>query len=316
MADPARVSEVYDRREKPVFVRTGPALGKDRVLEEAQMANHVSGIDHAIVGVRDLEQARATFERLGFRATPLARHTDRGTGEHRLMFADDYVELCGIVDPAEGSESLERFLAAGEGLWALALRTADPQGTHAAWEGAGLAPAAIAETGQIMEPDVETRRRDVMLDAAATSGVPLFASAQLQPEGLRRPEWQGHPNGARGIASITVVVEEPSAFVEPMSKVFGATCLTETDDTLAVHTGRHILLFATPDDLDMLHPGVESSISAEQPTLAVLTLLVPDLATTAAVLDRHDVAYRQDLSGAIDIAPEYSHGVILEFVTG
>lgn len=285
------------------------------------MANHLSGIDHAIVGVRDLEQARATFTRLGFQLTPLARHLGRGTGDHCLMLADDYVELCGIVDPAEGSESLERFLAAGEGLWALALRTADPEGTRAAWEDAGLAPAAIAETSRIVEPDIETGCRDVVLDTSVTGGVPLFACAQLRPEALHRREWQDHPNGVRGIGSVTVVVAEPSAFVEPMSKVFGATCLTETDDTLAVHTGRHIVLFATPDDLDMLHPGVESSISpqpgpAEQPTLAVLTLVVPDLATTAAVLDRHDVAYRQDLSGAINIAPEYSHGVILEFVAG
>ena len=101
-----------------------------------------------------------------------------------------------------------------------------------------------------------------------------------------------------------------------MSKVFGATCLTETDDTLAVHTGRGIILFATPDDLDMLHPELVASIEAKQPTLAALTVLVPDLAQTAAVLDRHDVAYRQDLSGAIGIAPEYSHGVMLEFVAG
>jgi catechol 2,3-dioxygenase-like lactoylglutathione lyase family enzyme len=280
------------------------------------MANHIAGIDHAVVGVRDLEQARATFERLGFRTTPLGRHLGRGTGEHCLIFEGDYVELCGIVDPAEGSESLERFLAAGEGLWALALRTADPHATHAAWQEAGLAPAAVAENGRVVEPDLELRCRDVMLDAAATSGVPLFACAPERPERLRRREWLGHPNGARGIASVTVVVEEPAAFVLPMSKVFGATCLTETDDTLAVHSGHSIVLFATPDDLDMLHPEVEASIDAEVPSLAVLSLVVPDLAQTAAVLDRHDVAYRQDASGAIGIAPEYSHGVVLEFVAG
>ena len=102
----------------------------------------------------------------------------------------------------------------------------------------------------------------------------------------------------------------------PMSKVFGSTSLTETDDTLAVHTGRNILLFATPDDLHMLHPEVDVRIEAEQPTLAALTVLVPDLARTAAVLDRHDVAYRQEGNGAIAIAPEHSHGVMLEFVAG
>ena len=137
-----------------------------------------------------------------------------------------------------------------------------------------------------------------------------------QPDRLRRPEWQGHPNGARGIGSVTIVVDEPAAFVLPMSRVFGATCLTETDDTLAVHTGRHLLLFATPDDLDMLHPEVEGSVGGVLPALAVLTLLVPDPATTAAVLDRHDVAYRQASSGAIGIPAAYSHGVMLEFVAG
>jgi catechol 2,3-dioxygenase-like lactoylglutathione lyase family enzyme len=299
----------------PVFLCPGPAFGKGRGLGEAKVANHIAGIDHAIVGVRDLEQARASFERLGFRATPFGRHLGRGTGEHCLMFADDHVELCGIVDPAVGSEVLERFLAAGEGLWTLALRTADPEATYAAWQAAGLDPT-LADDGRVIEPDLELRCRDVLLGTKATSGVPLFACAHDQPERLRRPEWQGHPNGARAIGSVTIVVDEPEAFVLPMSQVFGTTSLTETDDTLAVHTGRHLLLFVTPDDLDMLHPAVEGNVGGAQPALAVLTLLVPDPATTAAVLDRHDVAYRQAASGAIGIPPEYSHGVMLEFVAG
>jgi catechol 2,3-dioxygenase-like lactoylglutathione lyase family enzyme len=279
------------------------------------MANHIGGIDHAIVGVRDLEQARATFERLGFRTTSLARHVGRGTGEHSLMFAEDHVELCGIVDPAGDSESLARFLATGEGLWALALRTADADGTLAAWQAAELGPV-IADNERVLEPDLAVRCKDVLLEPGATGGVPLFACAQLDPTRLRRPEWLGHPNGARAIGSITVVVEEPAALVAHMSKVFGAAALTETDDTLAVHTGRNIILFATPDDLDMLHPHVEARIEAEQPMLAALTVLVADVARTAAVLDRHDVAYRQDVSGAIGVAPEHSHGVMLEFVAG
>jgi catechol 2,3-dioxygenase-like lactoylglutathione lyase family enzyme len=280
------------------------------------MANYIGGIDHAIVGVRDLEQARASFARLGFHTTPLARHAGRGTGEHCLMFAEDYVELCGIIDPAGDSDSLGRFLAAGEGLWSLALRTTDPEGTHAAWRAAGLDPGVVEDDGRTMEPGLELRCKDVMLETAVTGGVPLFACAHLEPERLRRPEWLGHPNGARAIGSVTVVVEEPAALVDPMSKVFGSTSVTETDDTLAVHTGRNILLFATPDDLDMLHPELEAHVHAEHPTLAALSVLVPDLARTAAVLDRHDVAYRQDASGAIAIAPEHSHGVMLEFVAG
>lgn len=106
------------------------------------MASHIGGIDHAIIGVRDLEQARATFERLGFCPTPRGRHVGRGggqgAGEHCLMFADGYVELRGIVDPAGHDQYLERFLAAGEGCsrWRSArpIPTAPlPPGRQPAW---------------------------------------------------------------------------------------------------------------------------------------------------------------------------------------
>ena len=61
---------------------------------------------------------------------------------------------------------------------------------------------------------------------------------------------------------------------------------------------------------------VEGSVGGVLPALAVLTLMVPDPATTAAVLDRHDVAYRQASNGAIGIPAAYSHGVMLEFAAG
>ena len=98
-----------------------------------------------------------------------------------------------------------------------------------------------------------------MLAPEATGGVPLFACAPLTPEPMRRPEWVAHPNGALGIASVTVAVDDPAACYDPMAQVFGSICLTETDDTLAVHTGQGVLLFVTPDDLDMLHPELARS---------------------------------------------------------
>ena len=161
------------------------------------MAQCLGGIDHALVGVRDLEQARTTFARLGFCTTPLGRHVGRGTGEYCLMFADDYVELCGVVDHAGDTEDLARFLATGEGLWALALRTLDPDATYAAWQASGLKPAAVAEDARTIDPDVELRSKDVLLDLTATSGVPLFACAPLDLEPLRRPSGCGTPT-ARG----------------------------------------------------------------------------------------------------------------------
>jgi catechol 2,3-dioxygenase-like lactoylglutathione lyase family enzyme len=282
------------------------------------MARQIAGIDHAIVGVRNLEQARASYQRLGFQATPRGRHVGWGTANYCLMFADDYLELLGIVDPAEFTNDLERFLAEREGLLALALRSTDPEATHAAWQDAGLAPDEIADLGRRLEPDLELRFANVMLPPAATGGVRLFACTALTPEPMRQTAWLHHPNGAQGIASVTVAVDDPESFYEPMAQVFGSICLTQTDDTLAVHTGNGVLLFVTPDDLDMLHPELEAiatdAVSDGAPTLAALSLTVRDLGVTAAWLDHQGIAYRRDSGGTIGVPPEHTHGVMLEFV--
>lgn len=279
------------------------------------MANCIAGIDHVIVGVRDLEPARASYERLGFRPTPRGRHVGWGTANYCLMFPNDYVELLGIVDPSKFTHDLDRFLEDREGLMALALRSSDAEGTHAGWRAGGLEPAPVADLSRLLEPDVELRFKNVMLSREASGGVPLFACAHLTPEPMRRPEWLEHPNGAIGIASLTVMVEEPGALFAAMGSVFGNDSLTETDDTLAVHTGHGMLLLATPDDLDMLHPELEPLATDRLPALAALTLAVQDIGRTADYLDRQDVAYRRSSAGALGMPAADAHGVMLEFVS-
>jgi catechol 2,3-dioxygenase-like lactoylglutathione lyase family enzyme len=278
------------------------------------MANCIAGIDHVIVGVRHLEGARASYERLGFRPTPRGRHVGWGTANYCIMFPNDYLELLGIVDPSKFTNDLDRFLEDREGLMALALRSSDPEGTHAGWRGAGLGPEAVADLSRLLEPDIELRFRNVMLPSRATGDVPLFACAHLTPEPMRRPEWLEHPNGAIGIASLTVAVEESGPLFAPMGAVFGTDNLTETDDTLAVHTGQGMLLLATPDDLEMLHPELEPMALDSLPALAVLTLVVHDIGLTADCLDRQDVAYRRNAAGALGLSPTATHGVTMEFV--
>lgn len=276
------------------------------------MVNHIMGIDHAIVGVRDLAHARTTYERLGFHVTPLGRHVGWGTANYCLMFPADYVELLGIVDAEQFTNNLDRFLETREGLLSLALRSANPEGTHEAWQAAGLEPAEVSDLSRLLDSEVELRFKNVVL-TPATTGVPLLACAPLTPDLMREPEWLDHPNGAVGIESITVVLDDPGTLAVSMAKVFGATNLTETDDTLAVHTGHGVLLLTTPDGLSMLHPEMDALATNGAPMLAALTLLVRDPVETAAELDRREIAYRRDAGGTIGVSPEHTHGVMLEF---
>src|SRR5262245_32317031 len=88
------------------------------------MRNGIAGIDHVIVGVRDLERARMGWTRLGFTLSPRGRHIGQGTANYCLMFPSDYVELLGIVDPKDFVQRLDAFLQRREGLMALAFSPA------------------------------------------------------------------------------------------------------------------------------------------------------------------------------------------------
>src|SRR5215216_3577071 len=96
-----------------VVKSTGNSLGET-------MRNGIAGIDHVIIGVRDLERARMGWTRLGFTLTPRGRHLGQGTANFCVMFPRDYLELLGFVEPDEHAQRLEAFLAGREGPMAVA----------------------------------------------------------------------------------------------------------------------------------------------------------------------------------------------------
>ncbi|MFI5017745.1 MAG: VOC family protein, partial [Dongiales bacterium] len=78
--------------------------------DTGQALGGLTGIDHSLLGVRDLEAARRRFESLGFTLTPRGRHIGWGTANYCIMFEAGYVELLGIVDPAQFTNDLDGFL--------------------------------------------------------------------------------------------------------------------------------------------------------------------------------------------------------------
>ena len=277
------------------------------------MASNIAGIDHAIIGVRNLEGAREAYEKLGFRATPRGRHVGWGTANYCLMFENDYLEILGIVDPDAFSNNLDSFLETREGLLSIVLRTTDAAATRAAWADAGLEPEDVKDLSRLLEPDTELRFQNVMLDAAKTADVPMFACSHLTADDMRQPGWTEHPNGAVGIKTVTAVTNEPAAVIESMSRIFGSAKITETDNTVAVHTGRGVLLFATPDDLDMLHPQLRMELDTDQAALAVLSVRVRDLQGTVDWLEKAGIPFKREAGGIIGVSAEHACGVMLEF---
>ncbi len=281
------------------------------------MAHGISGIDHVLIAVADLEAARRDYTRLGFTLTPRGRHVGWGTANYCAMFPRNYIELLGVVDPGADSAGLADDLAArGEGAARVALATNDASRAGESLAAAGFEPGPLRELGRALElPEgpVELRFRLVMLPARATAGLPMFLCEHRTPGHLRQPPWLNHPNGAALLAAATVVVDDPLAAMPLYERLFGPGATTSTDDTVAAHAGACALIFATTIDLEMLHPEVDFGAPKKLPHIAALRFAVADPPRTARYLADAGVRFTRGREGALRVAPALAHGVLLEF---
>lgn len=283
------------------------------------MDRHLTGIDHLIIGVRDLEAARTRFARLGFNSTPRGRHVGWGTANHCIMFERDYLELLGVIDPSRFTNGLDRLLGAREGLLGIVVGSRDAEATHAAWAKAGVAAEPARALGRMLESEdgpVELRFNNVYLPPAAAGGLNLFACEHLTPAPMRRPAWLVHPNGAVGIRSCTVAVDDTGPVIAAMRHLFGRGALTNTDQVTAVHTGHGIVLVAPPEDAELMHPLVRLDGPVPEPRLVALNLKVNSTDRAASFLDLQGVPYLRAPNGDVLVAPAEAHGVALELVAG
>lgn len=163
----------------------------------------ITGLDHVILAVAALEAARDSWRRLGFTVTPRSRHIGWGTANHCIMFAADYVELLGVLDPGQFDNGLaDRLARDGEGLLGIALATGDADQAAAAFAaaGAGAEPARdLARLLDLPEGAVQPSFRLAYPARRDAFGLSLFACEHRTPGLLRRPEWEHHANGAAGI---------------------------------------------------------------------------------------------------------------------
>jgi catechol 2,3-dioxygenase-like lactoylglutathione lyase family enzyme len=141
-------------------------------------------LDHAVIAVRDLDAATATYSALlGRRPSWQGDHPGFGTANTLFRLRNTYLEL---LAPA-GEGAVARVLAEhleqeGEGLFALALGTDDADACVAALRARGVAAAdPIEGQGRDRSTGAERRWRNVILSEGETRGVRLFAIEHRSP---------------------------------------------------------------------------------------------------------------------------------------
>lgn len=280
----------------------------------------ISGIDHVIVGVRDLEAARITWSRLGFTLSPRGRHIEQPTANYCVMFASGYIELLGIVGPDVSGHRLGNFLQNREGLMGLAFAPhGSAEGALAALAERGLhpsAPRALARRIELPAGTASPRFSLVSLPADETPGLDCFVCSQLTPELMRQPEWLDHPNGAVGLAAVHVLVPSTAPLLPAYDRLFGIGQITTTDAVVVVHVGNQRLVFSTPDDFQTMHPGLELGRDFPATGILALEIGIAGHDGTAAYLKAHQIGFFELPDGDLALAAREANGAILFFSEG
>jgi hypothetical protein len=281
------------------------------------MDNGIAGIDHVIVGVRDLELARLGWSRLGFTLSPRGRHIGQGTANYCIMFPLDYVEILGIVDPNDFVQRLDTFLAQREGLMAAAFAPAAPlEELRAALLSRQLHPSEPRPLGrqlELSEGTVVPRFSLMSLPADETPGLDSFICAHLTPELMRRPEWLQHPNGVLGLRGIHVLVENTAALLEPYDRLFGIQQVTTTDAVACVQVGRHRILFSTPDDFSTMYPKLGIGADFALPGIMSAEFETGSREVTANYLTRQQIPFEEMPEGSLVVQAPEANGAMLFF---
>ena len=276
----------------------------------------IMGIDHTLIGVRDLEAARTAWARLGMQITPRGRHIGWGTANYCIMLERGYVELLGIVDPAQFTNNLDKFLEQREGLLGLAFNSRDADATAAWLKAQGLHPEGPRELKRALEMpdgDLMPAFKLVHLPPEETPGLRAFFCQHLTPEIVRGRGWIIHALRTVSLESVVTVVADPVEVAPAYRKLFGGDAVSMRDGAVTVRTGGGLLEFMTAPQLQAAYPGIAIPDIAP-PWCAVMRIGVLILVDAVDYLEAREVTVIPTPRG-IAVPPGETNDVIVEFVT-
>lgn len=187
----------------------------------------LTGLDHLVVAVRDLDAAAAEWAALGFTLSPRGLHSAHiGSGNHTMMFGQDYLELLAPVTPTPHNQALRDFLAAREGLDRAAFTTTDAAAGADALRARGVeAVGPVDFSRPVPLPDGrETEARFSVFRWPVTArlgGLGIFACQHHTRDAVWVPSLLSHANGARRIRRCLVATDDADGAAGALAEAIG-----------------------------------------------------------------------------------------------
>ena len=277
-------------------------------------------VDHLVIAAYDLPEQEALYRRLGFQVGARNRHP-WGTENHVVQFDGAFLELIGLGDefaaphPKEAVYPFAGFLAGylgkREGLAMLVMRSADAEADRRSFEAAGISGFTrfdFARKGR--RPDGGEVEVAFSLAFAASPALPdtgFFVCQQHFPENFWSRAAQVHPNGALGVAGLTLVCEEPTKASPFLAAFVDAPAQTIAGGVAFAADGTRVEC-VTSEACAALYGAAAAGRG-----LAAMRIVVADLDATAKRLDEAGIVVRRRAGMAI-VEPGTAMGALIAFV--
>jgi catechol 2,3-dioxygenase-like lactoylglutathione lyase family enzyme len=277
---------------------------------------HVLGLDHVIILVRDLDDADARMARLGFRPTPRGVHSAHiGTANATVMLENGtYFETLTVLEPTPENADRRAVLAEREGLFGLALKTDDAHGAAEAFEAAQIAAGgALAFVRPVAFPSgtQDACFTVARIRAEATPGASLFVCQHHTPEIVWREDYLEQPNGAAGLAEVIGIADDLLAIEDAYGAIFGER-VRRAADRVMIAAGDALVTFLSPGAFVERFGAAGEPVSSPRPRLAGLRVQVRDLNRAKATLQRNGVPWSEEAGQSVLVASDQGCGTLFE----
>jgi hypothetical protein len=275
----------------------------------------ITGLDHFVIRVPDLDRGEAALRRLGFFLTPRGFHAGRGSANHTVPLSDgNYFEL--LYFPPDQPSAFGGRNAVAEGPVAVALQTPDSRLVQSELKAAGYdvpLPRDLSRAVELPDGAHLARFLNTSFPKLKPAALSLFACQQLTRDLVWRPEWQVHPNGALGVTELTLVHPEPVELHATYAALFPKVALPH-DEEMVIPLGRTTLRILSPRGFASRNPGIALPPVLEAGWFAGATIRVASRARLLDLLASAGITPIAPPDGRVIIHQADAAGTVLTFI--
>ena len=282
-------------------------------------------IDHLVLAVNDLEAAREAYSRMGFTLTPQAQHP-WGTANSLVQLQGNFLELLAVAEPEKIPPAApsrfsfgafnQSYLKRRQGLSMLVFQSGDARRDQAEFAGRGLETYEPFDfSRQAKLPDGNLKTVAFSLAFVTEPRMPeaaFFTCQQHAPEYFWKSDYQRHANGARAVAEVVMLANDPAGLADFFGKLVEPDAVTRSEGALRVKLGGDALSVLDATRLGQRFPGIRLAAVLRKPHFTGYSIAVDDLDVAEDVLERNGIPAAR-AGNRLQIAAEHGFGTVIEF---